>query len=57
MKKFFKWFGLVLLGLVACAAVFCAVTAVCASGHDISFYEQLRQWFGSASAFAKLFTK
>ena len=54
-KKIFMWIGIVLAVIVACVAIFFAITAIFASGNGVSIYEQWRLWFGSASNFAQLF--
>ncbi len=53
--KVLKWIGIVLLIVIALAVVFTFVTAICASVNQVAFYQQLRLWFGSQSAFAQLF--
>ena len=57
MKNFLAGIGIVLLVAICLIFSFAIITSICASVNQISFYDQLRWWFGSASNFAKLFIK
>lgn len=43
-----KKIGLVLLGIVIAVAVFCAVVGIASLVNDISFGNQIVEWFGTA---------
>ena len=40
----------IVIGLLAVVVVFCIVTLIFASIHNITFVEQIKQWFGVAQA-------
>ena len=43
-----KKIGLVLLGIVIAVAVFCTVIGIDSAVNDISFGQQIVEWFGTA---------
>ena len=54
MKDFLKAVGLFLLVAFFLALMFGAVVGIGSMINNVSFYDQLRLWFGSSSGFAKL---
>lgn len=46
--EIFKNIMFVLLGMVIAVAVFCAVVGIASAVNDISFGQQIVEWFGTA---------
>lgn len=46
--EIFKNIMLVLLGMIIAVAVFCAVVGIASAVNDISFGQQIVEWFGTA---------
>ena len=42
--------GVVVAVIIALVVLFCAIVGITSSVNGITFYEQLRAWFGSGSA-------
>ena len=47
--EIFKNVMLVLLGIVIAVLLFCAVVGIASAVNDISFGQQIVEWFGSSS--------
>lgn len=46
MSNGWKWFWAIICLIILAGGIFCAVTGIVSAIHNISFVEQLQQWFG-----------